>query len=32
MICYNMRVVLLSIKRDFVREIEKYENVYVEAK
>ena len=30
--CYNMRVVLLSMKRDFVREIEKYENVYVEAK
>ena len=32
MMCYNMRVVLLSMKRDFVREIEKYENVYVEAK
>ena len=27
-----MCVVLLSMKRDFVREMEKYENVYVAAK
>ena len=32
MVCCNMCVVLLSMKRDFVREIEKYENAYVAAK
>ena len=32
MVCCNMCVVLLSMKRDFVREMEKYENVYVAAK
>ena len=32
MVCYNIYVVLLSMKRDFVREIGKCENVYFVAK
>ena len=32
MVCCNMCVVLLSIKRGFVREIGKCENVYFAAK
>ena len=32
MVCCNMCVVLLSMKRDFVREMEKCENVYSVAK
>ena len=30
--CCNMCVVLLFMKREFVREMGKYENVYVAAK
>ena len=32
MVCCNMCVVLLFMKRDFVREMEKYENVFVATK
>ena len=32
MVCCNMSVVLLSMKRDFVREMGKCENVYFAAK
>ena len=32
MVCYNMCVMLLSIKRDFVREMGKCKNVYFAVK
>ena len=32
MVCCNICVVLLFMKRDFVREMGEYENVYVAAK
>ena len=32
MVCCNMCVVLLSMKKDFAREIKKCENVYFAAK